>query len=385
MSPRCLFRLFVDRCLLTWALFIEKTVLLCFAWFCSKWRETALWMFPGATQAGTSCTLDGFRDNGDRGGSMIHLVESEGDGNDGGGWLGEEIGERCAWWKKNGHTARRCERRPWCSNPQWMLVFIEGSSVQMYEHRREWNSVSQLSGKLQSGRAASKRWSNNNHTLERPSKVKKSWCLGVAAIKNHVLPVFSGVVWLLSGTKRRFHYQLEFAINEIFTHFLEFLKICPKHQTAVAVSLFSVVLRNTRHEWPSQPLHQQPTTRQHAVHSKPLSIQAQKLEENNLVKKLERKKPIKGKVGWDHQVHTSRLPLMIKNHMYTRRCLFSSARQRATDGISHEGPHFFRDSCSAVKNLCVFFCLRWRRNLAQNSWYQTIMVQSQQCPLAIKS
>ena len=34
MSPRCLLRQFVDRCLLSWALFIEKTVLLCFARFC---------------------------------------------------------------------------------------------------------------------------------------------------------------------------------------------------------------------------------------------------------------------------------------------------------------------------------------------------------------
>ena len=49
MSPRCLLRQFVDPCLLFWAFFIEKTVLLCFAWFLSKWRETALWMFPDAT------------------------------------------------------------------------------------------------------------------------------------------------------------------------------------------------------------------------------------------------------------------------------------------------------------------------------------------------
>ena len=28
-----------------------------------------------------------------------------------------------------------------------------------------------------------------------------TWCLGVAAIKNHTPPVFSCVVWLLSGTK----------------------------------------------------------------------------------------------------------------------------------------------------------------------------------------
>ena len=85
MFPRCLLRQFVDRCLLSWALFIEKTVLLCFARFLSKWRETALWMFPDATQAGTSCTFECFREDGDRGESWFRLVKSEGDGN-GGGW-----------------------------------------------------------------------------------------------------------------------------------------------------------------------------------------------------------------------------------------------------------------------------------------------------------
>ena len=59
--------------------FIEKTVLLFFARFLSKGRETALSMFPDATQAGTSCTFDGFRDDGDRGESWFCLVESEGD------------------------------------------------------------------------------------------------------------------------------------------------------------------------------------------------------------------------------------------------------------------------------------------------------------------
>ena len=37
-------------CLLSWALFIEKTVLLCFARFLFKWRETTLWMFPDANE-----------------------------------------------------------------------------------------------------------------------------------------------------------------------------------------------------------------------------------------------------------------------------------------------------------------------------------------------
>ena len=45
MFLRCLLRQFVDRCLLSWVLFPEKTVHLCFLRFLSKWRETALWMF----------------------------------------------------------------------------------------------------------------------------------------------------------------------------------------------------------------------------------------------------------------------------------------------------------------------------------------------------
>ena len=72
MSLRCLLRQFADRCLLLWAFFIEKTVLLCFARFLSKWREKM-------RQAGTSCTFDGFRYDGDRGESWFRLVESEGD------------------------------------------------------------------------------------------------------------------------------------------------------------------------------------------------------------------------------------------------------------------------------------------------------------------
>ena len=123
----------------------------------SKWREAVLWMFQDATQAGTSCTFECFRDDGDRGESWFRLVESEGDGNGGGDWLAEETGDGGAWWKKNDHTARS-EQRPRCSNSQWTPVFVEGSSVRIYEHRREWNIASQLSGELQSRSAASKRW-----------------------------------------------------------------------------------------------------------------------------------------------------------------------------------------------------------------------------------
>ena len=71
----------------------------------------------------------------------------------------------------------------------------------------------------------------------------------------------------------------------------------------------------------------------------------------NQAQKLEEKQPCKvgahqtdnERVGWDHQIHTSRQPRMIRNHMYTRfyqapcqLCLTTSLL--ATDGISHEGP-----------------------------------------------
>ena len=57
----------------------------------------ALWMFPDATQAGTSCTFECFRDDGDRGESWFCVVESEGDGNGGGDWLAEETGDGGTW------------------------------------------------------------------------------------------------------------------------------------------------------------------------------------------------------------------------------------------------------------------------------------------------
>ena len=108
MSPWCLLRQFVDHCLLSWALFVEKTVRLCFTRFLFKWRETVLWMFPDATQAGTSCTFEYFRDNGDQRESWFRLVEiSEGDGNN--DW---RLAGRGNWWRgrlvgKIDHTARR--------------------------------------------------------------------------------------------------------------------------------------------------------------------------------------------------------------------------------------------------------------------------------------
>ena len=79
MSPRCLLRQFVDRCLLFWAFFIEKTVLLCFARLLSKWRETALWLFPDATSwYELYVWLLSLRQRSRRELSWFRLIESEG-------------------------------------------------------------------------------------------------------------------------------------------------------------------------------------------------------------------------------------------------------------------------------------------------------------------
>ena len=71
--------------------------------------------------------------------------------------------------------------------------------------------------------------------------------------------------------------------------------------------------------------------------------QAQKLEEKQSCQAHETDN---GRVGWDHQIHTSRPPWMIRNNMYTRLyqapcqlCLTTSLL--STDDISHEGPRFF--------------------------------------------
>ena len=57
-------------------------------------------MFPDATQAGTSCTLDGFRDDGDRRDSGFVLLKARAAYDDGLDWLGEETGDGGAWGKK---------------------------------------------------------------------------------------------------------------------------------------------------------------------------------------------------------------------------------------------------------------------------------------------
>ena len=124
-------------------LFIEKTVLLCFTRFLSKWRETALWMFPDATQAGTSCMFDGFNDDGDWGESWFRLVESEGDewrwrlawrGNWWRGRLGKKMTTLLLWTKTLMFKLT--------VNARLAIAFVEGSSVRMYEHRREWHCES---------------------------------------------------------------------------------------------------------------------------------------------------------------------------------------------------------------------------------------------------
>ena len=119
----------------------------------SKWRETALWMFPDATQAGTSCTFECFRDDGDRGESWFRLVESEGDGNGGGDWLAEETGDGpgAPGEKKIDHTARG-ERRPRCSNftvnarlRQW-IVGTNIRALSRVKHREScWSVVRRTS------------------------------------------------------------------------------------------------------------------------------------------------------------------------------------------------------------------------------------------------
>ena len=106
MSPRCLLRQFVDRCLLFWAFFIEKTVLLCFARFLSKWRETALWLFADATddKLVRAVRLTA-RYDGDRGESSAGFVLLKARAtNDGGYLLGEETSDGGAWGE-NDHTS----------------------------------------------------------------------------------------------------------------------------------------------------------------------------------------------------------------------------------------------------------------------------------------
>ena len=161
MSPRCLLRQFVDRCLLFWAFFIEKTVILCFARFLSKWRETALWMFPNATSWYELyvwwLSL--------RRRTRRELVSSC--------WKrGRQMTVDICWERKLVTGAPRGKMTTlllWTKTSTFQLTvnaplaiaFVEGSSVRMYEHhceRRERNIASQLSGEIPSRGAVSERW-----------------------------------------------------------------------------------------------------------------------------------------------------------------------------------------------------------------------------------
>ena len=162
MSPRCLLRQFVDRCLLFWAFFIEKTVLLCFARFWSKWRETALWLFPDATSwyelYGWLLSLHGDRGESSAGFVLLKARAT----NDGGYLLGEETSDGGPGGGGGGMTTlllwTKTSTFHLTVNARLAISFVEGSSVRMYEHRCEWNIASQLSGEIPSRSAVSELW-----------------------------------------------------------------------------------------------------------------------------------------------------------------------------------------------------------------------------------
>ena len=101
------------------------------------------------------------------------------------------------------------------------------------------------------------------------------------------------------------------------------------------------------------------STANHSV-SKYRNHAQKKLEEKQSTKEIGAHETDNGRVGWDHQIHTSRLPRMIRSHMYTRLyrvpcqlCLTTSLP--ATDGISHEGPRFF--TLVQPWRTSIFLCL----------------------------
>ena len=82
--------------------------------------------------------------------------------------------------------------------------------------------------------------------------------------------------------------------------------------------------------------------------------QAQKLEEKQ---SCGAHQTDNGRVGWDHQIHTSRLPRMIRNHIYTH--LYQVPYLPDNQSPSNRW-HFTREttllhSCSAMKNLYFSF------------------------------
>ena len=101
----------------------------------------------------------------------FRLVDSEGEGNDGGDWLGEETGDGFAWWKKM--TA--CTARRIAVNDDLDVPTSESSSSSS-DRRYDCTRIvaSQLSGKFSKGERCFKELVINNHMLERPWKVEKS-------------------------------------------------------------------------------------------------------------------------------------------------------------------------------------------------------------------
>ena len=130
---------------------------------------------PRCEQAGTSCTFDGFRDDGDRGESWFRLVESEGDGNDGRDWLGEETDDGGAWWKKMTRLLAELLRAKasmfqLTSNIR-LCRGIVGTNVQASSRVKHCESAVGRTSTQE--RCVQNVGKNNNNTLKRPSKIKK--------------------------------------------------------------------------------------------------------------------------------------------------------------------------------------------------------------------
>ena len=112
-------------------------------------------------QAGTSCTFDGFRYDGDRGESSAGFVLLKARATNDGWYLLREESSDGGAWGENDHTSAVNEDLDVSTHSErarLAIAFVEGSSVRMYEHRCEWNIASQLSGEIPSRSAVSERW-----------------------------------------------------------------------------------------------------------------------------------------------------------------------------------------------------------------------------------
>ena len=102
----------------------------------------------------------------------FHLVESEGDGNDNGDWLGEETSDGVARWK---NMTTLLAALLWTSTSMFQLVSARLRQGTVGTNVREWSRVKHSESAV---RRTSKRERcvkelvNNNQTLEWPSKVK---------------------------------------------------------------------------------------------------------------------------------------------------------------------------------------------------------------------